>query len=78
MDIVQKGPGRFNWTLHTALFLQVEEGANATVTDLVTSLLEEEELGLPRATAEVRKNSMFLVLLLLLLVLLVLLVIMLV
>lgn len=38
---------------------QVEEGANATVTDLVTSLLEEEELGLPRSTAEVPRSDSF-------------------
>ena len=28
----------------------MEEGANATVTDLLLSMLEEEELGLPRVT----------------------------
>jgi len=36
-----------------AVQMEVEEGANATVTDLVTSLLEEEELGLPRATQDI-------------------------
>jgi len=36
-----------------AVQMEVEEGANATVTDLVSSLLEEEELGLPRATQEI-------------------------
>merc|ERR1719500_496216 len=36
-----------------AVQMEVEEGANATVTDLVSSLLEEEELGLPRATQDI-------------------------
>ena len=36
-----------------AVQMEVEEGANATVTELLTSLLEEEELGLPRVTQEV-------------------------
>jgi len=36
-----------------AIQMEVEEGANATVTDLVSSLLEEEELGLPRATQDI-------------------------
>ena len=33
-----------------AVQMEVEEGANATVTDLIASLLEEEELALPRGT----------------------------
>ena len=36
-----------------AVQMEVEEGANATVTDLLSSLLEEEELGLPRVTQDV-------------------------
>ena len=36
-----------------AVQMEVEEGANATVTELLTALLEEEELGLPRVTQEV-------------------------
>ena len=36
-----------------AVQMEVEEGANATVTDLVGSLMEEEELGLPRVTQDV-------------------------
>ena len=36
-----------------AVQMEVEEGANATVTDLLGSLMEEEELGLPRVTQEV-------------------------
>ena len=34
----------------TLVQMEVEEGANSTVTDLLSSLLEEEELGLPRVT----------------------------
>jgi len=36
-----------------AVQMEVEEGANATVTDLINSLLEEEELALPRVTSDV-------------------------
>ncbi len=33
-----------------AVQMEVEEGANATVTDLITAMVGEEELGLPRNT----------------------------
>jgi hypothetical protein len=33
-----------------AVQMEVEEGANATVTDLINAMLGEEELGLPRNT----------------------------
>jgi hypothetical protein len=33
-----------------AVQMEVEEGANATVTDLITAMAGEEELGLPRNT----------------------------
>ena len=36
-----------------AVQMEVEEGANATVTDLIASLLEEEELALPRITSDI-------------------------
>lgn len=36
-----------------AVQMEVEEGANATVTDLLSSLLEEEELALPRVTQDI-------------------------
>jgi len=36
-----------------AVQMEVEEGANATVTDLIASLLEEEELALPRVTSDI-------------------------
>ena len=40
-----------------AVQMEVEEGANATVTELLAALLEEEELGLPRATQEILREG---------------------
>ena len=41
----------------TAVQMEIEEGANSTVTDIINSLLGEEELGLPRS-GQVRVESL--------------------
>ncbi len=42
-----------------AVKMEVEEGANATVTDLITAMVGEEELGLPRNTQVQHRTHIF-------------------
>ena len=37
--------------------MEVEEGASATVAELVNTLLDEDELGLPRNNQHINSNS---------------------